>query len=325
LPDPSPSSQVFKLPPTATDEDPIRKRSAGQFPVGPILIVLGLLFVVGVIGFATYRLFLRQDPATPEPFTNTVGMKMVRLEGGTFRMGSPDSEPGRNQDEGPVHEVTIRGPFFISTTEVTNGQYMSVMGSSPSRAMKIAARSDHLPVDSVTWDEANEFCRKLTEKERNQPWARKNWEYRLPTEAEWEYACRAGTDGPTAFGERLVFGTHAVFKPTGDDPTELGGENLKPLRFGQDVGKTEANKFGLCDMHGNVAEWCSDWFKSEAYKDAAKDNPTGPADGDKRVVRGGSFRDPASAARSAARIGVRPTERLDTIGFRVIYAPIIKK
>jgi formylglycine-generating enzyme required for sulfatase activity/tRNA A-37 threonylcarbamoyl transferase component Bud32 len=325
LPEPNPSSQVFKLPPQATDEDPIRRRSEGKFPVGGILIVLGGFFVVGVLAFATYRLFLSQPAATPDPFTNTQGLKMVRLEGGTFRMGSPDNEVGRNPDEGPVHEVTIRGPIFVSTTEVTNGQFLKVYGTNPAKSSKLAARPEHLPVDSVTWDEAVEFCQKLTEKEKNQPWARKNWAYRLPTEAEWEYACRAGTDGPTAFGERLVFGTQAVFKPTADDPLELGGENIKPLRFPQEVGKTEANKFGLYDMHGNVAEWCSDWYRSEAYKDAAKDSPTGPADGDKKVVRGGSFRDPASACRSAARFGVRPTERADSIGFRVVYAPTAKE
>ena len=121
-----------------------------------------------------------------------------------------------------------------------------------------------------------------------------------------------------------MFGKQAVFKPTGEDPLELGTESAAPVPFAEITGKTGANKFGLHDMHGNVAEWCGDWYKSEAYKDAAKDNPSGPADGDKRVVRGGSFRDPASGTRSAARAGVRPTERSDTIGFRAIYAPVRK-
>ena len=326
LPEPNSSSQVFKLPPQTTDEDPIRKRGAGGFPVGALLVALGAVFVVAVIGYATYRLFIRSDPAVPDPFTNTFGMKMVRLEGGTFRMGSPDGEPGRAPDgrEGPARDVTLRGPFFVSATEVTNGQFFRVTGANPSWGSKMAARPEHLPVDSVTWDEANEFCRKLTEKEKGQPWARKNWEYRLPTEAEWEYACRAGTETPVAFGDQLVFGKQAVFKPTGEDPLELGGENVKPLKFAQEAGKGEANRFGLRDMHGNLAEWCADWYKSEAYKDGARDNPPGPADGDKRVVRGGSFRDPASGTRSAARAGVRPTERSDTIGFRAIYAPVRK-
>jgi formylglycine-generating enzyme required for sulfatase activity len=322
-PDPNPSSQIFKLPPRSTDEDPIRRRSEGKFPVGPVLVLLGGLFVVAVLGYAIYRVFVNQEPAHPDPFTNTFGMKMVRLEGGTFHMGSPDGEPGRRADEGPVREVTLRGPFFMSATEVTNGQFLKVMGVNPSRGAKMANRSEAMPVDSVTWDEANEFCRKLTERERGQPWMRKGWEYRLPTEAEWEYAARAGTDGPSAFGERLAFGTQAVFRSTGDDPVE-GGEPGKSLPFAQETGKVEVNKFGLYDMHGNVAEWCSDWYRSEAYKDAAKENPTGPTEGDKRVIRGGSFRDPASAARSAAREGLRPTERRDTVGFRVVYAPVAK-
>jgi formylglycine-generating enzyme required for sulfatase activity/serine/threonine protein kinase len=322
--DPSRSSQVFRLPDQPVEADPIRKRGERGFPTGLLLVALGTLLVGGILGYATYRLFLSEDASVPEPFTNTQGMKMVRLEGGTFRMGSPDGEPGHRPDEGPVREVTIRGPLFMSTYEVTNGQFLKVYGSNPSRAANRAARGDHLPVDSVTWDEATEFCRKLTEKEKGQPWWRKGWEYRLPTEAEWEYACRAGTDGPTAFGPKLDHLTHGVFLPTAGDPVGTGAdpEKAKPLQFPQEAGKTEANKFGLHDMHGNVAEWCRDWYRSEAYKDAARDNPQGPADGDKRVVRGGSFNAPAAAARSAAREGRRPNERAANVGFRVVYAPV---
>jgi formylglycine-generating enzyme required for sulfatase activity len=192
----------------------------------------------------------------------------------------------------------------------------------PSRSAKSVARPEHLPVDSVTWDEANEFCRKLTAQEKDQPWARKGWEYRLPTEAEWEYAARAGTQTPFAFGEQLTFGNQGVFKLTGDDPLERSGDSTRSTHFPQDIGKTEANKFGLHDMHGNVWEWCSDLYKPEAYKDAPKDNPTGPTDSDKRVIRGGSLREPASGVRSAVRAGLRPTERLDSVGFRVVYAPV---
>jgi formylglycine-generating enzyme required for sulfatase activity len=324
LPDPNPSSQVFKLPPQATDEDPIRKRSAGGFPTGLVLIVGGALFVVAVLAFATYRLFISAPPAVPEPFTNSQGMKMVKLEGGTFKMGSPDGEPGHRPEEGPVRDVTIRGPFFMSATEVTNGQFLRVMGQNRSQAADIAKRPEYLPVDSVTWDEANEFCRKLTEKEKGQPWWRKDWEYRLPTEAEWEYAARGGTDTPFWCGSTVKYSEHALFRPNPEDLLGVGGDPLKLPRFGQEVAKTTPNKFGLHDVHGNLAEWCSDWYKSEAYKDGARDNPTGPADGDKRVVRGGSFRDPASATRSAARAGVRPNERLDTVGFRAVYAPVQK-
>jgi formylglycine-generating enzyme required for sulfatase activity len=327
LPDPNPSSQVFKLPTQTNDEDPIRKRSEGKFPVGLLLILLGGLFVMAIGGFAAYRMFVGPEQGPLEPFTNSYGMKMVKLEGGTFRMGSPENEVGRQSNEGPVHEVTIRGPFFMSATEVSHSQFLRVMTTSPTTAGRRAKSPEHMPVDSVTWDEANEFCNKLTEKEKNQPWMRKGWAYRLPTEAEWEYACRGGTDTPTAFGDHIVFPTQAMYKLTAKDPKdpyEAGEKPKESFQFGQPVGKTEANRFGLHDMHGNVAEWCSDWYRSEAYNDAVRDNPTGPADGDKRVIRGGSFSDHASALRSAARSSARPTERLATVGFRVVYAPIQK-
>jgi formylglycine-generating enzyme required for sulfatase activity len=318
--EPNSSSQVFKLPAQATDEDPIRRRSGKKFPTGLLVVALGALFVVGVLGLAAYRIFLRPDPVVTDPYTNSVGMKMVRLEGGTFRMGSPEGEPGRRADEGPVREVGIRGPLYMSATEVTNVQFFRVMGRNPSRSSTLAHRPENMPADSVTWDEANEFCRKLLEREKGQPWVRKGWEYRLPTEAEWEYACRGGTDTPTAFGDRLTFGSQGVYKPAAGDPLEGAGADAKPLSLAQEAGKTEANRFGLHDMHGNLGEWCGDWYKSGAYRDGGRDNPPGPLDGDKRVVRGGSFRDPASAARSAARLGVRPTERFETVGFRAVYA-----
>jgi formylglycine-generating enzyme required for sulfatase activity/tRNA A-37 threonylcarbamoyl transferase component Bud32 len=326
--DPVPSSQIFKLPPQTADDDPIRRRAEGGFPVTGLLLLLGALFVLGVLGFAVYRAFLRPDVAAPDTFTNSVNMKMVKLDGGTFKMGSPDNEPNRKADEGPVREVTIRGPIYFAETEVTNLHFRKSMGRSALPAAgKFAAQTDYLPVENVTWDEANEFCAKLTEKEKNEPWFRKGWVYRLPTEAEWEWACRAGTDTPFAAGDRLIAGgerPQAVYTVTGSDEYEEGDRNAKQPRFPADARKTVPNKFGLYDAHGNVAEWCADFYRAEAYKTATKENPTGPADGDKRVVRGGSFRDPATNLRSAARNGLRPDTRDGAVGFRAVYGPPLK-
>ena len=130
------------------------------------------------------------------------------------------------------------------------------------------------------------------------------------------------TDTPFAFGDRLFNYRLALFTHDEKDPTGDGGLDNPPERPGK-VGVFDPNHFGLYDMHGNVAEWCGDWFK-RGYPNGPRDNPTGPPTDDKRVVRGGSYKDPASACRSAARQGVRPTERRETIGFRVVYAPIPK-
>src|SRR5581483_6698838 len=257
-----------------------------------------------------------------ETFTNTQGIKMVKLDGGTFRMGSAETEPGHRPEEGPQHEVTVKGPFFMSATEVTHGQYLTVMGVSSTRSAERAHRPQNLPVELVTWDQANDFCQKLTESERGQKWARKGWAYRLPTEAEWEYAARAGTDAPFAFGDQLAFEKQGLFRPTENDPLGIGGEKAPVLTL--EVGKTEANRFGLHDMHGNVAEWCLDWYRPGYISDAPQDNPTGPTDGDKRVIRGGSYRDPAAGVRSASRAGLRPSEHREDVGFRIVYAPFMK-
>jgi formylglycine-generating enzyme required for sulfatase activity len=150
-----------------------------------------------------------------------------------------------------------------------------------------------VPVDSVTWEEANEFCRRLTAKER-----RGGWEYRLPTEAEWEYACRAGTATLFWSGESLVLGEHAIFD------AEQAPERRIERNTPHPVGSTAANPFGLFDTHGNVWEWCAD-----------------PADGGRRVARGGSWREPAEQCQSAARRLLNPTAREPDVGFRVVYAP----
>ena len=325
--DPNRSSQVFKLPPESKNDDPIRRRAGGRFPWSTVLLGLGALLVFAILSFGLYQALLRQGEGPLEPFTNSLGIKMVMLEGGKFRMGSPDSELGplHRAEESPQHEVSVRGPFFMSATEVSHTQYLKLMGVSPSKSADKAHRAQNLPVEYVTWDEANDFCRKLTESEKEQKWIRKGWAYRLPTEAEWEYASRAGTETPFAFGDHILYEKQALYLPRETDPLASGiVVGSKKPEFPQEVGKTEANHFGLYDMHGNVAEWCMDWYKAGYPGNGTSESPTGPSSGDKRVVRGGSFRDPASGVRSASRMGVRPSERNDHIGFRIVYAPSLK-
>jgi formylglycine-generating enzyme required for sulfatase activity len=318
--DPNRSSQVFKLPPQTTADDPIRRRGEAGFPWSTLLLGIGAFLVLGILGYGIYQALLSPSEIPLDTFINSQEIRMVKLEGGKFRMGSPDSETGHRPEESPVHEVTVKGPFLISATEVSHAQFLKVMGTSPTKSAEKAAKAQNRPVEYVTWDEANDFCRKLTESEKDQKWMRKGWAYRLPTEAEWEYAARAGTETPFAFGDRIIYEKQALFKPLENDVIGMGGVS-KPPDFPQEVGKTEPNGFGLHDMHGNVAEWCLDWYKSGYPVDGPHDNPTGPLSGDKRVVRGGSFKDPAIGVRSAARIGVRPNERNDNVGFRIVYAP----
>ncbi len=265
----------------------------------PKLAALALVGLVGLAAVAgvTFVLFSdRLNRPTPDvgEFTNSVGMKMVSLPGGTFRMGSPEDEPGRAADERPAEETTVPGPFFISVYEVTQGQFLAVVGKSPARFPPRMRNPSAVPVDSVTWDEANDFCRRLTAKEQGRGGA-----YRLPTEAEWEYACRAGTETPFWSGERLVLGEDAIFA---DEPDPDGKRIEKNTPY--PVGSTRANPFGLFDLHGNVWEWCAD-----------------QADG-RRVARGGSWREPAVRCRSAARRLLDPAAREPDVGFRVVFAPV---
>jgi formylglycine-generating enzyme required for sulfatase activity len=318
--DPNRSSQVFKLPPQTTTDDPIRRRGEFGFPWSTVLLGLGALLVIGILGFATYQAFIRPAELPLESFTNSQQIKMIKLDGGKFRMGSPESDPLHRAEELPQHEVYVKGPILMSATEVSHQQFLKVMGVSPSKSPEKAAKAQNRPVEYVTWDEANDFCKKLTESEKDQKWMRKGWAYRLPTEAEWEYGARAGTDTSFAFGDKIIFEKQALFRPIENDLVGMGAGS-KHADFPQEVGKTEPNAFGLHDMHGNVAEWCLDWYKAGFPSDAQHDNPTGPTSGDKRVVRGGSFKDPATGVRSASRTGIRPNERNDNVGFRIVFAP----
>ncbi|MEM6260399.1 MAG: SUMF1/EgtB/PvdO family nonheme iron enzyme [Planctomycetota bacterium] len=233
-----------------------------------------------------------------ETLTNSLGMKLAYIPSGEFVMGSPASEEGRLDDEGQ-HRVRMTRPFLLGTTEVTQGQWRSVMVNNPSQF-----KGDNLPVEIVSHDDATEFCRRLSQKE-GKP-------YRLPTEAEWEYACRAGTTSSFSFG--LTIST--------DQSNYNGNFTYGAGRKGvfrektMPVGSFQPNAWGLYDMHGNVWELCSDWYGD--YPEGAVSDPQGPNSGDERVLRGGSWLFPPIDSRSANRISFKPDFRyIFGAGFRV--------
>jgi formylglycine-generating enzyme required for sulfatase activity len=218
---------------------------------------------------------------------------LVWIKGGQFVMGSKSLEG--EADESPPHTVAVSG-FFMDKYEVTRGNYERAMGTNPSTAKGC----EDCPVDNVSWSDAQEFCQKAGK--------------RLPTEAEWEYACRAGTTTQFAFGNTLT-GEQANFNgryPYGGTPSGPLRERAVP------VGSYKPNSWNLYDMHGNVAEWCLDWYDPAYYGNSEKSDPLGPQGGTLKVVRGGSWSQKASSLRSARRAGYNPTMKLNTIGFRCV-------
>jgi len=238
----------------------------------------------------------------PKEITNSIGMKLVLIPKGTFMMGSPESEEGRQKDE-TQHEVTISKDYYLGVTEVTQGQYQKVMGNNPSYFQKrVISKSDSsiYPVELVTWEDAVEFCKKLSELPEEKKAGRV---YRLPTEAEWEYACRAGSKAAYSFGANSrTLGDYAWF-------VDNSGEQTHP------VGEKKANAWGLYDMHGNVWEWCSDWYGE--YSKGAVSDPSGPSEDVYRVIRGGGWYNVAADCRSAVRYWDDQLDRGPDLGFRV--------
>ena len=219
---------------------------------------------------------------------------MLWCKPGTFLMGIPREETGRYSSE-IQYEVTLTQGFYLGKYEVTQEQWEKVMGSNPSDHKGAA-----LPVEKVSWGDAMEFCKKLTEVEKEADRLPKGWTYTLPTEAQWEYACRAGTTTAYSFGD--------VITP-------------KQANYERNVGKTTpvgtypANAWGFHDMHGNVWEWCLDWYGK--YPDGSAIDPVGPSDGSTRVSRGGGWLNYGWLRRSATRYGGTPDYRFNDLGFRL--------
>ncbi|MBN2590023.1 MAG: SUMF1/EgtB/PvdO family nonheme iron enzyme [Sedimentisphaerales bacterium] len=241
---------------------------------------------------------------------NSIGMKFVYIPAGEFMMGSPLDEAGREVSEGPQHSVKISRGFWMGVYEVTQAEYNAIMGSNPSYFTKgfvidkgflglgvkrISDEASQHPVEVICWNDATEFCRKLSQKEGKT--------YSLPTEAQWEYACRAGTQTLFSFGdEDYLLGDYAWYLT----------DRVHP------VGQKKANAFGLYDMHGNVWEWCQDWYEENYYSNFTGVDPQGPSSGSYHVLRGGSWYDDPSYCRSAARLWNEPEVTSNNYGFRVI-------
>jgi formylglycine-generating enzyme required for sulfatase activity len=297
-------------------------------------------------------------PKGMKEITNSIGMKLVRIPKGTFTMGStkeeqdeviaqeekklrrklPDTAVAYYRTEGPQHEVEITRDFYLGIHEVTQKQFKDVMGYNPSYCSSEGAGktgvkyfylrkpaggkdkvkgmdTNDFPVENVSWEEAVELCRKLSDLPAETKADRK---YRLPTEAEWEYACRGGASSYQTFhfgrslsSKQANFGGH----------THPGAAKGDYLNRTCEVGSYYKNRFGLFDMHGNVFEWCSDWYGADYYGKSPRRDPQGPSSGSDRVVRGGGWDSTGRYCRSAYRGRYEPAHGLIYLGFRVALIP----
>src|SRR5262245_53675097 len=247
------------------------------------------------------------------------GVKLCWCPAGKFMMGSPPTEPERRPGEDQV-EVTLTKGFWMAKYEATQGQWKRLVGKLPGELTAELPEGDDYPVGNVNFAETEAFCRKLTELGRQSGQLPKDWEFRLPTEAQWEYACRAGTTTATSFGDKLS-SKQANFK---GKPYNIG-EPGPSLGHAAKVGSYPANPWGLHDMHGNTFEWCRDWYRSQlpggidpdlySAESAATKSEHGATS---RVRRGGCWADEGWPCRSAFRLRFEPERRYDHIGFRVV-------
>ena len=253
------------------------------------------------------------QPGRGRSHVNSIGMKLLGVDAGTFQMGSPERESGRYGDE-KLHGVTLSRPFWMAETEVTQGQWTAVMGAAPRGGFDRDNLGAEVAANTLDWNEAMDFCRRLTDRERQEGLLPEGFEYTLPTEAQWEYACRAGTRTAYSFGDDASkLGQYAVHDGSRDGAYAHRVKSRKP------------NPWGFYDMHGNVWEWCLDAATgvgavvTDTYREGIRD-PLAQG-GPQRVFRGGSWDYSPAGCRSALRNAVEPSGADAHLGFRPVLAP----
>jgi formylglycine-generating enzyme len=267
-----------------------------------------LIVSVLTIIFVAFGASILVAPGPPEIYLEPqTGMELVAIDPGTFVMGSDPGEPGRGPDETP-HTVTLTRPFFIGRYEVTQTQWMVVMGGNPSH-QKDCGRC---PVENVDFFAVYEFITNLNAQSTSM-------RYRLPTEAEWEYVCRAGTRTPFYTGHQLA-GNEANYDTRFPSP---GGTPAEPADRTLPAGSYPANPWRVFDLHGNVWEWTNDWYGP--YREGVEIDPRGPSTGTKRVIRGGSWRFDANSARCGLRYTHAPQDKGYSLGFRIVAEPMRRR
>jgi formylglycine-generating enzyme len=300
-----------------------------------------------VEGMGEWKLIARKESKKAKELTfdlgNNIKLEMVRISAGKFMMGSPKDEEGREDDEGPQHEVTLKKDFYLGKYEVTRGQFRRFVESEgyqteaemdgkgsygwdeADEGFKLDeqynwknvgfAQSDDHPVVNVSWNDAVKYCEWLSKKAGKR--------FRLPTEAEWEWSCRARVLNRFNFGddakELAKHGNVADGTAREKYPKWAAIKSKDGYVYTAPVGRFEANAFGLYDMHGNVSEWCSDW--SGNYPSESMSDPTGPSTGSLRVIRGGGWGTDPRYCRSAIRNRSVPTIRINSLGFRLALVP----
>jgi formylglycine-generating enzyme required for sulfatase activity len=248
-------------------------------------------------------------PARGRSHVNSIGMRLLGVDAGTFEMGSPSNESGRDSDE-QRHSVRLTQAFWMAETEVTQGQWLAVMQAEPRGGFHSANKGAEVAANTLSWTEAMDFCRRLTEQEQRAGRLPQGFAYTLPTEAQWEYACRAGTRTPFSFGgDERQLGQYAVYSGSRDGLYAHRVKSRKP------------NPWGFYDMHGNVWEWCLDSWGGgdDTYRDGITD-PLAQG-GPQRVGRGGSWNNSPAGCRSADRNASDPSGACANLGFRPVLAP----